>query len=256
MMRPPLLYKYRQLNGCGLDRLADILVRNELWFSSPQDFNDPFDCFPSIDSSGTDAEVKAWVATRLLRTSPNLNRQQRRAEERRLCKIARDGGLTAELKDGARSSWLNAMSRVGVLSLTAKPDHMLMWGHYADSHRGVCLEFGTSYPPFKRAHEVLYGAERPTYRLMAPRSPDLISEVLLRKADLWRYEEEWRALSMWRPGRALFPPEALTGVVLGANISAEDERAIRTLLAARDAPVPISRAQLDQREYRLKLVPA
>jgi hypothetical protein len=38
--------------------------------------------------------------------------------------------------------------------LTPEPCSTLMWSHYADNHRGICLEFDTGNPLFSEAMEV------------------------------------------------------------------------------------------------------
>lgn len=45
---PKELYKFRSLaNDTELSRLEEILVDNLIYWPSPVQFNDPFDCFPS-----------------------------------------------------------------------------------------------------------------------------------------------------------------------------------------------------------------
>ena len=43
---------------------------------------------------------------------------------------------------------------------------MLMWGHYAGAHTGLCLEFSVSHaePFFGRAQPVVYSAKRRKFR--------------------------------------------------------------------------------------------
>lgn len=44
---PRLLYKYRGFS----DRLLDMLVADELYYSNPGDFNDPMDCRPTLEAN-------------------------------------------------------------------------------------------------------------------------------------------------------------------------------------------------------------
>jgi hypothetical protein len=40
------------------------------------------------------------------------------------------------------------VDRAGVACFSALPDDLLMWAHYADKHRGVCLKFvGNRFEP-------------------------------------------------------------------------------------------------------------
>ena len=46
----------------------------------------------------------------------------------------------------------------GVCCFSEKKDDILMWSHYADGHKGFCLEFIT--PKHNRDQEVIYNQER------------------------------------------------------------------------------------------------
>ena len=46
---PTVLYKYMDVSGKLIKRVEDALHNNSLWFSSPREFNDPFDCRCAYD---------------------------------------------------------------------------------------------------------------------------------------------------------------------------------------------------------------
>ena len=46
---PIVLYKYMDVTEDGITHLEDLLRDNLLWFSSPREFNDPFDCRSVFD---------------------------------------------------------------------------------------------------------------------------------------------------------------------------------------------------------------
>ncbi len=89
----------------------------------------------------------------------------------------------------------------GVLSLSECWNSPLMWSHYADSHRGICLELDTT--DFRRPDlkAVNYRAARSVrasdlLKWKKERSPEAKQRVFdtyfLAKAGAWRYEKEWR----------------------------------------------------------------
>jgi hypothetical protein len=49
----------------------------------------------------------------------------------------------------------------GVACFSAAADNLLLWAHYADGHRGFCLEFDTSDPVFEKIQRVGYTQEWP-----------------------------------------------------------------------------------------------
>jgi Protein of unknown function (DUF2971) len=179
---PPRLYKYRALGGDNFERLESIFINNYLWSGSPLEFNDPFDCFPAIDTTGSAQEILAWTRRNVDRNFKGVSRQQRRANARNLANsIGKDGGLGGGgSNDGGHEAWKQTLAKMGVVSLTAKPDDLLMWGHYADSHRGVCLEFDSSLLPFNLARRVQYVEERPIFRPFDADRSDLMERTLLR----------------------------------------------------------------------------
>src|ERR1017187_4839121 len=74
-----------------------------------------------------------------------------------------------------------------------------MWSHYADHHRGICLEFGTDTSPLKPINP-LVGARKvdylPDYPKWVPHTiGDLDVHVLLTKSIDWKYEQEYRVLA-------------------------------------------------------------
>ncbi len=54
---PQFLYKYK-----SQQYLKSLQVNNELWFSSPQDFNDPFDCQITLDADNTYDEIAMYLS--------------------------------------------------------------------------------------------------------------------------------------------------------------------------------------------------
>jgi hypothetical protein len=106
-----------------------------------------------------------------------------------------------------------------------------MWSHYADCHKGICLEFSTSQPSFfQKAQPVNYGEEFPALNLR-----DIVVDEALRstapwmlmKACQWEYEKEWRVLDFeFGPGPKSFPPTTLTGVIFGCRTSDGDRNKV------------------------------
>jgi hypothetical protein len=145
-----------------------------------------------------------------------------------------------------------ASNRIGILSLSAAPNNMLMWSHYASEHRGFVVEFDSEDAFFQKyssrsdmldicrePQAMRYVTTRPTVDLESMTEID----VFLTKVRDWAYEEEWRF------GRGLadadavtgevhlfqFPPSCLSSVILGCNMSTEASReAIKLVKANHD----------------------
>jgi len=248
---PGSLFKYR-----GFDKNRDgaapyewdrsIVVGCSLWAGSPLAFNDPFDCYPVIDLDGTREEMQAWAANAAL-----LNAMPPEMALRMVEKALSDPATRAQISD-----WREQVKALGVLSLTERADDMLMWAHYADSHRGYCLELDATIEPLSLAYRVQYAQERPTFRIFDPNRADIIARTLLHKADFWSHEREWRIVRPADNGPIAFPPQGLKSIIFGAGIAAADETALRAMAVEREIPVAIKRARLDARSYRVEIIDA
>lgn len=90
----------------------------------------------------------------------------------------------------------------GFTCLTEEWSNRLMWSHYAQSHKGVCIGFRTrpknDQAPIPFAGnflEVKYISDRPIWSLKAmmngENQEEVIKQSLYRKDDVWAYEKEW-----------------------------------------------------------------
>lgn len=250
-MPPPRLFKYRSFDKGRPDGEAyqwdrSIIIGCSLWAGSPLSFNDPFDCFPVIDFAGTQAEKESWAAG--LQAPAGMSIQT--------IVGMMDNALGNPDTRAQMSGWHENVEALGVLSLTERPDDMLMWAHYANSHRGYCLELDATIQPLSLAYRVHYAAQRPVFRLFDPDRVDIIKRTLLHKADFWQHEREWRIVRPVNMGAIDFPPHALKSIILGTSIGKEDEESLRAIVAEREVPVAFRRATLNDVNYRVEIVDA
>lgn len=129
---PPYLYKYRGVTSqASLDRLLAVLTQHRLWFARPIEFNDPFDCAPAVRTTLTRKGLTATairVADRRTRGQPEAVRE---AARKQLVADALTSTVgQAEAQSAAMQIMAATQTEIGVLSLSAKPDNVLMWCHY------------------------------------------------------------------------------------------------------------------------------
>jgi hypothetical protein len=126
-----LRYKYLPCNEGSLSVLSDGTMK----FTSPQYFNDPFDCAPDFDSAQhakfivtrSDLFKKVGCATGL---SPAQRIQKRPEMIKRYVEAVKSPEFGREF-----------IRRLGICSLSRDPLSLLMWAHYAKSHTGFVVEF-------------------------------------------------------------------------------------------------------------------
>jgi hypothetical protein len=256
---PDRLYKYRKVN----EHTKRIVTHSEIYFQSPLKFNDLFDCRCRIVFEGTTQQRLAfcWWMVR-----SRANRYPRGVAEKIVERMML--GFKGPQKD--RHEWLDpdklirtVLETAGVMSLAEKNNDTLMWSHYADSHKGVCLEFsGLANQSLGVLRKVQYQDAVPVVEAMrliqGKYRGEIGKDVIKAKAKCWRYEEEWRSI-LPMEGRSRmqkFSPACLTGIVLGANISKDDERQVRSWAKGRTTPLTIYRAEPKDKKFGFVVVPA
>ena len=222
-------FKYRAVD----ENLIDSVRESYMYFSSPDQLNDPFDCRVDIHSA--------------------LNAAGDRSEGQTAEIIA--AILTAKpLFDQIQAD----METFGVFSLSSTVTNSVMWSQYADRHRGVCLTYDIpddfiNDPVNKiigRA-PVSYGDEPVTDWLLEnahtvdfddPRdfAIELMKKVLTVKAADWGYEREYRLIRV-ESGPLAIPGEFLTQVCFGLETTDDDIGLVANALSA--AKVDVSKVK-------------
>ncbi len=149
------------------------------------------------------------------------------------------------------------VNSAGVLSLSSLRDDALMWAHYANGHRGICLQFALDKWEFAHTGTlpVTYSPERPFLQINKVTFADLsIAKLIaLTKSADWSYEEEWRLVDPWKSGEHPFPSEFLSGVIFGWKISKRDENRIRKWVAKRSVDTTLYRATEIRGKFRVQI---
>jgi hypothetical protein len=126
--------------------------------------------------------------------------------------------------------------RAGVLSLSSINDDILMWAHYANCHRGLCIEYS-------RATDNILGREAKVVRYHQTRpsvTPDDLNRnlqagletLLLVKSEHWQYEMEWRVIH--HKGGEAHPLDApVVSIIFGMKMPEADRVAIAECLKGR-----------------------
>lgn len=249
---PGKLYKYRRID----ERTIQTIVNGVLYFSSPSGLNDPFDCrLRPMSYDGTDEEYKA-LFTRLIAEHPDFQsinaaeiaEQWIREGRHRNHKYMDDCFDKVQKQEHQQS---------GVLCLCADPSNILMWSHYADSHKGCCLEFSTKGTIFKSSRCVEYAKEYPGYRFLDLKEDgEAFSKLTVyTKSELWSYEKEWRVSTLNGPGLYKFHGEALTGIIFGYWMSPEHKDLLKTLVKKRNPIVKLYQSVPWKRKFMMEIEP-
>ena len=99
------LFKYTP----SLEHCMDMIINERVYMSSASEFNDPFDSLPAYQRIKLSEQEDKW----------------------------RNAYKNAALHQKA----LERQKTVKVACFSERVDSSIMWSHYADSHKGFCLEY-------------------------------------------------------------------------------------------------------------------
>lgn len=246
MDHPEKLYKFRSLAGDSGRHIGRTLFEGEVYFGSARRFNDPFECLPQFILEGTAAQKTQYFRSFVSKVE---GVPQEQVDELSAHLASKPDTLNMQdLQDTFKSQ----MDAFPMFCLSAVADNVLMWSHYAAEHSGLCLEFDGKSPIFEEATPVTYSSERVRVNLID--SDYSQRTVLLTKSLDWHYEQEWRLIEVGTsPGVRIWPPEALTAVVLGARISEADRARVMEWVARRSPKIAVRQASMSTKKFKVDI---
>lgn len=142
----------------------------------------------------------------------------------------------------------NEKSSLGIASFSETWDNELMWAHYADGFRGLCVTFKVA-PLLEGLGEgcgltrVAYG-DRPYYlNVRLRRESELRARAALStKTQRWAYEREWRVIAS-QSGPAQYGEGVVATVMLGHRMAENDRTYIRGRLE--EAGITVKQTRID-----------
>jgi len=254
--RPAKFFKYRSMDAASLPWVEKTVLHNEVYFAPALSFNDPFDLRPALVLDGTPQEHRQRYIASSIKFEPQLSASEREAaaDQAMTSMTPEHIDETAALIQALHSEQLT--TRHGVFCVSEKRDDILMWSHYADHHRGICLEFDGHGRFMAHAQPVRYSEERVPINAYRDDSDTMLEKAMFTKSNHWAYESEWRLLSYQRgPGVVQFRPENLTGIVIGAMASAATVEKVLDWNKTRPEPIQVYRASINKKKFDLDIRP-
>ena len=277
---PKRLYKYRRLNN----RTLDMILNDEVYFADPSAFNDPLDTRPSLEADvetnkledilrglverRTNAELNAAAKSlryRNPRTIKHIRQQSQRRADQRVREIAFYSSVAIhdsaesrrDLLRGDIESELFRQFDRGIVSFAERSTCPLMWSHYGDQHRGVCIGYTVPARAIVDIHKVKYRGSRlvragsvvAMLEGCEAARHDVDEAVLLRKAGSWRYEREWRLFGAL--GLQDSPLE-MENVIFGMRCTEAAKYAVMKAMEGRARPVKFHEIHEYPGKFQLK----
>jgi len=256
---PTHLYRYSGISGERLDWIRKVILESELYFPSPAKFNDPFDCKIPVNYRATNLRARSYWTKVGKRENPGISPQELTKAVKKLVHDSR----TTEGKKEINKSLFQSLDENGIASFTKAPTNMLMWSYYAEGHSGIALRFNMSLENLVRIPnktipiQVNYSHEFPNlnfYQVDDDWNHFIATEIGTKSIE-WEHEEEWRLISVNRTGYHQIPSEMLDGIILGKQISKENERLIREWAKEKGSDIEILKVTHEEHSFDLKLIP-
>ncbi|EJN09389.1 DUF2971 domain-containing protein [Herbaspirillum sp. YR522] len=203
---PIFLYKYRP----QIDKWVEkTLLDSEIFLSSRSQFNDPMDIVYQVTPAATD-EIRWKRYAELVKSQGGTYEDLRT--------LWRAAGTPDSEIASQRRVLDQIIDTTGIHSLSETARSMLMWSHYADDHKGICLQFylPAGFEAVQGLFPVEYGDEMKTLEYRNPETNHLAPFKF--KSQEWKYEQEWRILRPMQAKTSLSLPHAmLKGIIFGSR---------------------------------------
>ena len=155
----------------------------------------------------------------------------------------------------------------GMASFSEEKDSILLYSHYADSHKGICVGFA----PKELCHSMVFSGgkgevRRVLYFRKWPPIDPLRSPTIActSKHDIWSYEKEWRLFVVGRGNNGhnwplpedaySFGREAIKSVTFGCCASDECIALVKGIVSRYDHEVKLRLAKKREGEFGLDIV--
>jgi len=146
----------------------------------------------------------------------------------------------------------------GVFCLCESPKNILMWSHYADCHRGFCIQFlrspENSLGKIEMTRPVSYSCNYPTPDPYSENGMERIyDELFFTKAKGWEYEKEWRMLN--EEGDIELPlPDDISAIIFGLNMPETQRKTIKSI-PSDEQEIKYLQAIKVKNKYELEIIP-
>jgi hypothetical protein len=249
----PFLYKYFSSNSPYSHRnLRDVIVGSVLRLNPPSGFNDPFEMRAHFVVTATEDEKRTRFESLAREQAPHFGWRAVQARVEELMT-----GTEEYFNPIWQQSLKNIREEAGVYCFAGSGKSTLMWSHYAEDHKGVCLQFERvqDIAILSHALRVRYVPDLPVLNWVVG-FHEGIGEMIFAKHPCWEYEQESRIMIYGQGGRYLrFAPQALRKLIFGCRAAPNLIEAVNGWLDERaelgHPPIDVYFARPHPTRYRL-----
>lgn len=213
------IFKYMPIDKEGYT--FKTLENNELFFSIPAVVNDPFDCKFNLIVNPSIEGAENFYNSLKLSEDEKLEKLKLFEKDKTQIKIDIENDYTKRLRQ-----------EFGITCFSERKDSILLWSHYADKFKGICLGFDWKVDEqYFQGYKVNYDKKLPEVFYDGNGRLE-IKDIFLTKLKWWKYEKEVRSIVHIDNGTQLdeFNPKALKSIIFGERINSENKEIIKKIV--------------------------
>ncbi|UOB74930.1 DUF2971 domain-containing protein [Pseudoalteromonas sp. APM04] len=270
------LFKFREVNTNNLSALAN----NQLWFSSLNDFNDPFEGAHIKDHHINVVELTNFECK--IKDKVGVEEYNKILSKLELV----DGNYTEtelfqKIAEHDLDKFISIVHNSKVICFSMEDEtknpltNNLMWSHYANGLRGFCLVFN--------GDELLKDLYKSTKESMRPivveykDKPNIlklnefihseglysnsdtnfvqkVTETIATKSTDWEYEKEFRVMSLNQESFHNYSPSSLKEIVIGDKMPEAERNLLLKIVSGLCKNILIKTARLQKNSYKIEIV--
>lgn len=235
------LYKY-----VDIESAIKILSNQTLKFSSPFDFNDPFELSSDfIDFNTTSTDLKNLINRKL--------DGKTRIEKRKFYKenLKNKQVIIPALKNSLEQIKAN----MGICCFSKQCDNPLLWSHYGDKHKGVCLGFKMDHTENVIIAHINYIKEQKKIRYW-DENKNMFPAWACTKSHIWSYENEIRAIYLFQNGLIKFDSKCLLEIYYGLRTSSNNIEILENIISQKGYEIEKRhKIEMNPKEFNFKTQP-
>lgn len=214
-MRPNLVYKYRSGDKETFPRDLRSIKENCFYAPSIEELNDPCETLVYTD--------KFNFQTGLVKLLGNNSQEH------------------LDIVKDALQNLINRREKIGIYSLSKTYNDELLWAHYANSHKGFCIEYDLDILINTYKYDniysfpVTYSNKPPQIGISEVSKQDgssIIKKIACIKSKRWKYEKEHRII-IDRFGEYAYKYNAVKAIYFGLRMNKKNKADIMNILQGR-----------------------
>ncbi len=256
-----VIYKY-----CKCETASSILKDISILLCNPATFNDPFDSRIDVEPVGNTEEWEEYL-------------HKYKVPKKKIHDIIANPDRVKQILLNKFKQQVIAPIRVSCFS--KDNDNILLWSHYGDKHKGVCIgfkvyneyksncmhfksedlkQFNNISPEIVPLLKVKYSDVIPNpYNPLREKAEKTI-EFVLTKGKSWEYENEYRIVLLKKEGILKEKPvhlatlQEVSSIIFGIETTKDCMCKIKKIIKDKDLKVNLFRADKDKSKYKVNIV--